>query len=161
MTDLIDDQVRALLNGTTPGPWTVEREGSFDRRTIYGVTEEATHFAVARAVEPRDAKLIAAAPDLAHALLQARADAAAAQAALIERAAGESAGEAAAHGASDLSPFLRRRVLALASDAGTAELARLRGELGMLTEFVKWACNAPTLSQVQQKAHKLLEEKGG
>ncbi len=77
----------------------------------------------------------AAAPDLARALLDARAelarvktDAAAAQALMVERAEDEVSGEVAAHGEAHLAPFVRKRIRALADPTGVKLLAELRAE---------------------------------
>lgn len=52
--------------GHTPGPWRSEADGTLGRHTIYADdAHDVRHFAVARAVEPDDAPLIAAAPELA------------------------------------------------------------------------------------------------
>lgn len=57
-----------------------------------------------------------------------RADADLAVALMVEKAAGEGAGEVAAHGASELSPFVRRRIRALTPASALAELQALRDE---------------------------------
>lgn len=40
-----------------------------------------------------------------------------------------------------------------------AALAAPTSKMTDLTDFVRWACDAPSLHQVQQRAHKLLEKK--
>jgi hypothetical protein len=54
----------------TPGPWTVYRESSCDRGDSYGVKAPAPHYWVIPTlnINPEDARLIAAAPELLKAL---------------------------------------------------------------------------------------------
>ena len=97
MTELTDDQVKALLDGATPGPWRADGEpwnrvvwSSADNRVCFmahsnGLNDER---------DTATSNLVAAAPDLARALLAARAelarvkaDAAVAVAEAIRRAA--------------------------------------------------------------------------
>jgi hypothetical protein len=54
----------------TPGPWTFYRESSCDRGDSYGVKAPAPHYWVVPTlnINPEDARLIAAAPDLLEAL---------------------------------------------------------------------------------------------
>ena len=54
----------------TPGPWTFYRESSCDRGDSYGVKAPAPHYWVVPTlnINPEDAHLIAAAPDLLEAL---------------------------------------------------------------------------------------------
>jgi hypothetical protein len=54
----------------TPGPWTFYRESSWDRGESYGVKAPAPHYWVVPTlnINPADAHLIAAAPDLLEAL---------------------------------------------------------------------------------------------
>ena len=56
----------------TPGPWTFHRESSCDRGDSYGVRAPAPHYCVVPTlnINPADARLIAAAPDLLEALQQ-------------------------------------------------------------------------------------------
>jgi len=55
----------------TPGPWRPEKDGHFGRFTIYSDgAHDVPHFAVARDVEPEDAPLLGAAPDLLAALVE-------------------------------------------------------------------------------------------
>ena len=95
MTDLTDDQVQALLDGATPGPW--RADGEPWNRIVWSSADNRVCF-MAHSSGLNDARdiatsnLIAAAPDLARALLdaraelaQARADAKAAQALVVER----------------------------------------------------------------------------
>ena len=90
MTDMTDDQVRALLDGATPGPWRADGEpwnrivwSSADNRVCFMAHSSGLN----DARDTATSNLVAAAPDLARALLDARAelarvkaDAAAAQA---------------------------------------------------------------------------------
>ena len=136
MTDMTDDQVRALLDGATPGPWRADGEpwnrivwSSADNRVCFMAHSSGLN----DARDTATSNLVAAAPDLARALLDARADAQAAVALMVERAGKvlrdtEVPAEWTSEGA------IQRRALnyaatvldALAPDAGTAELARLR-----------------------------------
>ena len=97
MTDLTDDQVRALLDGATPGPW--RADGEPWNRIVWSSADNRVCF-MAHSSGLNDARdiatsnLIAAAPVLARALLAAlaelarvKADAAAAQALVVEQAA--------------------------------------------------------------------------
>jgi hypothetical protein len=54
----------------TPGPWTFYRESSCDRGDSYGVKAPAPHYWVVPTlnINPADARLMAAAPDLLEAL---------------------------------------------------------------------------------------------
>jgi len=61
-------------------------------------------------------------------LARVRADAAAAQALMVERAEDEVSGEVAAHGEAHLAPFVRKRIRALADPTGVKLLAELRAE---------------------------------
>lgn len=70
MTELTDDQVKALLDGATPGPWrsddvAVRLEDKSLVALVYGN---------GRGSFMANNRLIAAAPDLARALLDARAE---------------------------------------------------------------------------------------
>ena len=88
MTDMTDDQVRALLDGATPGPWRADGEpwnrivwSSADNRVCFMAHSSGLN----DARDTATSNLVAAAPDLARALLDARAelaDAEATQAAL-------------------------------------------------------------------------------
>jgi hypothetical protein len=57
----------------TPGPWTFHRASSCDRGDSYGVRAPAPHYCVIPTlnINPADARLIAAAPDLLEALKDA------------------------------------------------------------------------------------------
>ena len=98
MTELTDEAVKALLDGATPGAWAVNPKAATNveagRRGVAacgGYFDNTSDGAYAVENEA-NAHLIAAAPDLARALLdaraelaQARADAKAAQALVVER----------------------------------------------------------------------------
>jgi hypothetical protein len=97
MTDLTDDQVQALLDGATPGPW--RADGEPWNRIVWSSADNRVCF-MAHSSGLNDARdiatsnLVAAAPDLARALLDARAelarvktDAAAAMALMVAQAA--------------------------------------------------------------------------
>ncbi len=58
------------MSKSTPGPWTFHRESSCDRGDSYGVRAPAPHHWVIPSlnINPADARLIAAAPDLLEAL---------------------------------------------------------------------------------------------
>lgn len=149
MTLLTKQEIEALLDGTTPGPWE-KMLGTHGRNKICatypcinglsalftiadvnvpeeierGYTDDAFNPDVAAA----NTGMIAAAPDLARALLQARADAAAAVA-LAYEAAAEFVGNEAPSFPDNVAwcvEDLAKAVRALAPDAGTAELAKLR-----------------------------------
>jgi hypothetical protein len=76
MTDLTDDQVQALLDGATPGPW--RADGEPWNRIVWSSADNRVCF-MAHSSGLNDARdiatsnLVAAAPDLARALLDARA----------------------------------------------------------------------------------------
>jgi hypothetical protein len=82
MTDLTDDQVQALLDGATPGPW--RADGEPWNRIVWSSADNRVCF-MAHSSGLNDARdiatsnLVAAAPDLARALLDARAELAATQ----------------------------------------------------------------------------------
>ena len=92
MTDLTDESVKALLDGATPGPWRADGEpwnrivwSSADNRVCFMAHSSGLN----DARDTATSNLVAAAPDLARALLDARAELAAAQqreAGLVERA---------------------------------------------------------------------------
>ena len=97
MSDLTDEAVKALLDGATPGPW--RADGEPWNRVVWSSADNRVCF-MAHSSGLNDARdiatsnLVAAAPDLARALLDARAelarvktDAAAAMALVVERAA--------------------------------------------------------------------------
>ena len=77
MTDLTDDQVKAMLDGATPGPW--RAEGEPWNRIVWSSADNRVCF-MAHSNGLDDARdiatsnLAAAAPDLARALLDARAE---------------------------------------------------------------------------------------
>ena len=83
MTDMTDDQVRALLDGATPGPW--RADGEPWNRIVWSSADNRVCF-MAHSSGLNDARdiatsnLIAAAPDLARALLDTRAELAQARA---------------------------------------------------------------------------------
>lgn len=77
MTDMTDDQVRALLDGATPGPWRADGEpwnrivwSSADNRVCFMAHSSGLN----DARDTATSNLVAAAPDLARALLDARAE---------------------------------------------------------------------------------------
>lgn len=97
MSDLTNEQVRALLDGATPGPW--RADGAPWNRIVWSSADNRVCF-MAHSSGLNDARdtatsnLVAAAPDLARALLDARAenarlraDAQAAVALVVEQAA--------------------------------------------------------------------------
>ena len=67
MTDPAD-----LLKGTTPGPWSSEE--SFDGSAIWAIPVHGGDEPLAEDVKPADARLMAAAPELARELVEARAE---------------------------------------------------------------------------------------
>jgi hypothetical protein len=77
MTDLTDEAVKALLDGATPGPW--RADGEPWNRIVWSSADNRVCF-MAHSSGLNDARdiatsnLIAAAPDLARALLDARAE---------------------------------------------------------------------------------------
>lgn len=90
MTDLTDEAVKSLLDGATPGPWRADGEpwnrivwSSADNRVCFMAHSSGLN----DARDTATSNLVAAAPDLARALLDARAELAAAQALMVERAA--------------------------------------------------------------------------
>jgi len=80
MTDLTDEAVKSLLDGATPGPW--RADGEPWNRVVWSSADNRVCF-MAHSNGLDDARdiatsnLIAAAPDLARALLDARAELAA------------------------------------------------------------------------------------
>jgi hypothetical protein len=62
--------IRVMNTQHTPGPWTFYRRSSCDRGDSYGVRAPAPHHWVIPTlnINPADARLIAAAPDLLEAL---------------------------------------------------------------------------------------------
>jgi hypothetical protein len=58
------------MNKHTPGPWVFYRQSSCDRGDSYGVKAPAPHYCVIPPlnIDPADARLIAAAPELLAAL---------------------------------------------------------------------------------------------
>ena len=146
MSDLTDESVKALLDGATPGAWAVNPKAATNveagRRGVAacgGYFDNTSDGAYAVENEA-NAHLIAAAPDLARALLDARAelarvraDAAAAQAMMVERAAeqadpwdGPVTKNKIVGAQAIVAQQVKARIRALAPDAGTAELAKLR-----------------------------------
>mgnify|MGYP000281755907 CR=1 FL=1 len=86
MTELTDSEVRALLDGATPGPWRADGEpwnrivwSSADNRVCFMAHSSGLN----DARDTATSNLVAAAPDLARALLDARADAQAAVADIV------------------------------------------------------------------------------
>ena len=77
MTELTDEAVKALLDGATPGPW--RADGEPWNRIVWSSADNRVCF-MAHSSGLNDARdiatsnLIAAAPDLARALLDARAE---------------------------------------------------------------------------------------
>lgn len=61
--NITPDQARALLDGATPGPWTMHRYVPEDFIRVTG--EDLKDIAANGVVEDGDARIIAAAPDLA------------------------------------------------------------------------------------------------
>lgn len=160
MTLLTKQEIEALLDGTTPGPWE-KMLGTHGRNKICatypcinglsalftiadvnvpeeierGYTDDAFNPDVAAA----NTGMIAAAPDLARALLQARADAAAAVA-LAYEAAAEFVGNEAPSFPDNVAwcvEDLAKAVRALAPDAGVKALAELRAEMDALKAAVE------------------------
>ena len=89
MTDqLTDEAVKALLDGATPGPWRAVMGSRHVVDVFAGDRDVVSVYGSGVGFEYRDAnaRLIAAAPDLARALLDARADAQAAVALVLEQA---------------------------------------------------------------------------
>ena len=89
MTKLTDEAVKALLDGATPGPW--RADGEPWNRIVWSSAENRVCFMAHSSGlnDERDiatSNLAAAAPDLARALLAARADAEAAVALALEEA---------------------------------------------------------------------------
>ena len=82
MADMTDDQVRALLDGVAPGPW--RADGEPWNRIVWSSADNRVCF-MAHSSGLNDARdiatsnLVAAAPDLARALLDARAELSATQ----------------------------------------------------------------------------------
>lgn len=73
MTDLTDEAVKTLLDGATPGPWTMESETLFGKDFGYTVDLfDVVPYDTNERFEA-DARLIAAAPDLARALIASEA----------------------------------------------------------------------------------------
>lgn len=138
------EQVAALLDGTTPGPW---RLGSWGDN-VFGTGPKDQWLPICRVKrddapleesgDAKDARLIAAAPDLARQLLAAMdqlADADMAQAALVERAAGLCKVQASLSKTNEYdlawcrcAGHLEYEIRALAPDAGVKALAELREE---------------------------------
>jgi len=162
MTKLTDEAVKALLDGVTPGPW--RADGEPWNRVVWSSADNRVCF-MAHSSGLNDARdiatsnLIAAAPDLARALLasraelaRVRADAAAAQALMVERAADacvDLAAQVSNAALTGLPEQARLResmeaaftkashvIRALAPDADTAELARLRDRERVLADFI-------------------------
>jgi len=84
MTDLTEEAVKALLDGATPGPWLWEKE-EYDEGRCWHLAPGVLILDAdgggpdgADEIDAANARLIAAAPDLARALLDARAELAAA-----------------------------------------------------------------------------------
>ena len=158
---MTDDQVRALLDGATPGR-RVQFHGSYcpeavgtpfsDWDTSHDVSvilPDGSRYRLAHYKHASDAYLSQMAPDLARALLDARtelarvkADAAAAQALMVERAAEVcddlAIGYAKHKGVPGALHDAARDIRALALDAGTAELAKLREQAdGMVKRLAR------------------------
>ncbi len=123
MTDLTDESVKALLDGATPGAWAVNPKAATNveagRRGVAacgGYFDNTSDGAYAVENEA-NAHLIAAAPDLARALLDARAELAQARA---------EAQAAVARGMELAAEILAVRADVLLVDAGAdAELVRV------------------------------------
>ena len=123
MTDLTDESVKALLDGATPGAWAVNPKAATNveagRRGVAacgGYFDNTSDGAYAVENEA-NAHLIAAAPDLARALLDARAELAQARA---------EAQAAVARGVELAAEILAVRADVLLVDAGAdAELVRV------------------------------------
>ena len=87
MTDMTDEAVKSLLEGATPGPW--RADGEPWNRIVWSSADNRVCF-MAHSSGLNDARdiatsnLAAAAPDLARALLDARAEAAAIRSAAEE-----------------------------------------------------------------------------
>ena len=142
MTDLTDDQVRALLKKAGSGPWDVD--GPVWNRTVWRSSENRVCFmAHSNGLDDdRDiatSELVAAAPDLARALLAARADAELAVAEAIRRAAEEAASEGwpgencfgvseREEGAMDCAYRIETAILTLVPADALAEVQRMREE---------------------------------
>ena len=139
MTDMTDDQVRALLDGATPGPW--RADGEPWNRVVWSSADNRVCF-MAHSNGLDDARdiatsnLAAAAPDLARVLLDARADARAAVALAIERAAEVcddlAIGYAKHKGVPGALHDAARDIRALADLDGLAMVQELRAEMDTL-----------------------------
>ena len=139
MTDLTDEAVKALLDGATPGPW--RADGEPWNRVVWSSADNRVCF-MAHSNGLDDARdiatsnLAAAAPDLARVLLDARADARAAVALAIERAAEVcddlAIGYAKHKGVPGALHDAARDIRALADLDGLAMVQELRAEMDTL-----------------------------
>ena len=135
-----DAEVKAMLDGATPGPW--RADGEPWNRVVWSSAENRVCFMAHSSGlnDERDiatSNLAAAAPELARALLAARADAKAAVAIVVEKAAEILDGyetiddESAARGVRwqvDLPAQIASAIRALAPEDAIAEVERLRAE---------------------------------
>lgn len=133
-----DAEVKAMLDGATPGPW--RADGEPWNRVVWSSAENRVCFMAHSSGlnDERDiatSNLAAAAPELARALLAARADAKAAVAIVVEKAAEILDGyetiddESAARGVRwqvDLPAQIASAIRALAPEDAIAEVARIR-----------------------------------
>ena len=141
MTELTDEAVKALLDGATPGR-RVQFHGSYcpeavgtpftDWDTSHDVSvirPDGSRYRLAHYKHASDAYLSQMAPDLARALLDARAELAqarAAQAATIERA---------AEMAAEIHSSLAAAIHSLADPSGVEALAALRAERDRMNQW--------------------------
>ena len=143
MTDLTDEAVKALLDGATPGPW--RADGEPWNRVVWSPDGNRVCFmAHSNGLnDERDtatSNLVAAAPDLARALLDARADAQAAVALVVERAVEAVEGIRVMflmatpddwdEGDNATFEFIKDQLRDLAPDADTAAIRRAAEETG-------------------------------
>ena len=152
MTDLTDDQVKALLDGATPGR-RVQFHGSYcpeavgtpfsDWDTSHDMSvirPDGSRYHLAHYKHASDAYLSQMAPDLARALLDARADAQAAVALVVERAVEAVEGIRVMflmatpddwdEGDNATFEFIKDQLRDLAPDADTAAIRRAAEETG-------------------------------
>ena len=149
MSDLTDEAVKALLDGATPGPW--RADGEPWNRIVWSSADNRVCF-MAHSSGLNDARdiatsnLVAAAPDLARALLDARAelarlraDAQAAVALVVERAATQADpwdGPVTKNKIVDAQALaaqqIKARIRALAPADGLAAVDALRAEIADL-----------------------------
>ncbi len=131
MTKLTDEAVKALLDGATPGPW--RADGEPWNRVVWSSAENRVCFmAHSNGLnDERDiatSNLAAAAPDLARALLDARADAKVAVAVEKAVAVAEVYSDAEVMGRITGDTEIADAISALASEDAIAEVAKLRAE---------------------------------